>query len=89
MKTIGKHLPSDDKFPPRFSRGEGAMKTIAGFKNIIDQAKSASNVPISKKVVEKPVFQKPVRPEAELFSDALRKRDQIHQLINQLEKGCG
>ena len=36
MKTIGQHLPTDEKYPARFSRGEGAMKTIAGFKNIID-----------------------------------------------------
>ena len=73
MKTIGKHLPQEGKFPPRFSRGEGAMKTIGGFRNIVEQAKSAANVPITKNVEKKPVFTKPVRPEAELFSESLRK----------------
>ena len=89
MKTIGKHLPQEGKFPPRFSRGEGAMKTIGGFNNIIKQAKAASNVPITKHVEKKPVFTKPIRPEAELFSESLRQSKQIHQLISQLENGCG
>lgn len=50
------------------------MKTIAGFKNVVDAAKAVSNVPIQKKVETKPVFSKPARPEGELFSDSLRKR---------------
>lgn len=65
------------------------MKTIAGFKNVVDAAKAVSNVPIQKKVETKPVFSKPARPEGELFSDSLRKRQQINQLVEQLEKGCG
>jgi hypothetical protein len=90
MKTIGKHLPTEGEYPPRFSRGEGAMKTIAGYKNVIDAAKTASNVTINnKQEIKKPAFTKPVRPEPELFSESLRKSKQLPQLISQLENGCG
>ena len=76
MEKIEEHYPSNEKYPPRFSRGEGVLQTMAGFKNVIEEAKKASSVPIKKP--EKPVFTKPPRPELELFDDSLRKRSQIH-----------